>query len=94
VLVSTWKISIFHRTHFLVTRKRRKSGDAVFPQEVADALLAYIEERKEIIPLKGHEEALFLSLQKRRITQRAVHESGQKYALLAAPLKKRISPIS
>ena len=31
-------------------------------------------------------------MQKRRITQRAVENMVKKYALVAAPLKKRISP--
>lgn len=82
----------FSQNAFLVTRKGGNQVMLYFPQEVADALLAYIEGRKEIIPLKGHEEALFLSLQKRRITQRAVQNLVKKYAMLAAPLKKRISP--
>ncbi len=82
----------FTQNAFLVTRKGGNQVMLYFPQEVADALLSYIEERKLVIPLPGHEEALFLSLQKRRITQRAVQNLVKKYALLAAPLKKRISP--
>ena len=42
--------------------------------------------------LPGHEDALFLSLQRRRITQRAVQLLVKKYASIAAPLKPRISP--
>ena len=33
-----------------------------------------------------------MSLQRKRITQRAVQNLVKKYALIAAPLKKRISP--
>ena len=40
----------------------------------------------------GSENALFLSLQKRRITQRAVEKLVKKYASVAAPLKPKISP--
>ncbi len=82
----------FTQNAFLVTRKGGNQVMLYFPQEVADALLSYMEERKLVIPLPGHEAALFLSLQKRRITQRAVQNLVKKYALLAAPLKKRISP--
>jgi site-specific recombinase XerD len=82
----------FTQNAFLVTRKGGNQVMLYFPQEVANALISYLEERKRIIPLPGHEEALFLSLQKRRITQRAVQNLVKKYALLAAPLKKRISP--
>jgi site-specific recombinase XerD len=43
-------------------------------------------------PLEGHEHALFLSLQRRRISQRAVEKLVKKYAVLGAPLKPRLSP--
>lgn len=82
----------FTQNAFLVTRKGGNQVTLYFPQEVADALQKYIQERSDISPLPGHEDALFLSLQRRRITQRAVQNLVKKYALLAAPLKKRISP--
>ena len=77
---------------FLVTRK---GGDQVvlyFPDEVARVLEAYLRERNEIEALAGHQQALFLSMQRRRITVRAVENLVKKYAILAAPLKKKISP--
>ena len=77
---------------FLVTRKGGNQTILYFPEAVADALQAYLKERREIEPLPGHENALFLSLQRRRITQRAVENLVKKYAQVAAPLKKRISP--
>lgn len=77
---------------FLVTRKGGDQSILYFPDQVADALQAYLQQRQEIQPLEGHEDALFLSLQKRRITQRAVQNLVKKYAQVAAPLKKRISP--
>ena len=77
---------------FLVTRKGGNQVVLYFPPEVADALAEYITEREKITPLPGHEDALFLSLQKRRITQRAVQNLVKKYAAVAAPLKPRISP--
>ena len=77
---------------FLVTRKGGNQVVLYFPPEVASALAAYMEERNKIEPLPGHEDALFLSLQKRRITQRAVQLLVKKYAAVAAPLKPRISP--
>lgn len=48
--------------------------------EVADALKDYLAERKEIEALPGHENAFFLSIQRRRITQRAVENMVKKYA--------------
>ena len=77
---------------FLVTRKGGNQVVLYFPPEVADALAEYLEEREKIEPLPGHEKALFLSLQKRRITQRAVQNLVKKYAAVAAPLKPKISP--
>lgn len=77
---------------FLVTRKGGNQVVLYFPPEVADALAEYLEEREQIEALPGHEEALFLSLQRRRITQRAVQNLVKKYASVAAPLKSRISP--
>lgn len=77
---------------FLVTRKGGNQVVLYFPAEVATALGEYIDERKQIDALPGHEDALFLSLQKRRITQRAVQNLVKKYAMVAAPLKPKISP--
>ena len=81
----------FDENAFRVTRK---GGDQVilyFSDEVANALKAYYNERIHIQTLPGHEQAFFLSLQKRRITQRAIQMLTKKYAAIAAPLKK-ISP--
>lgn len=82
----------FYQNACLVTRKGGNQVMIYFPQPVADALYAYLEQRKTIQALPGHEAAFFLSLQRRRITQRAVQNLVKKYGLLAAPLKKRISP--
>ena len=77
---------------FLVTRKGGNQVVLYFPPEVATAMAEYLEERKKTETLPGHEDALFLSLQRRRITQRAVQNLVKKYALVAAPLKAKISP--
>ncbi len=70
---------------------RRKGGNETvvyFGEEVEEALLNYIEERKLIVPVGGDENALFLSLQKRRIGVRAVENLVKKYASLVTNLKK------
>jgi len=77
---------------FLVSRKGGNQVILYFPPEVADALGEYLEERSHIEALPGHENALFLSLQRKRITQRAVQNLVKKYAAIAAPLKPKISP--
>ena len=82
----------FDRAAFVVTRKGGNQVILYFAQAVADALQAYLVERRLVNVLPGHEHALFLSLQKRRITQRAVENMVKKYAVLGAPLKKKLSP--
>lgn len=77
---------------FLVTRKGGNQVILYFPESVAEALQEYLNERETIEALPGHEDALFLSMQKRRITQRAVQQLVKKYAMVAAPLKPKISP--
>ena len=69
---------------------RRKGGNEAiiyFGDEVRDALDEYLIEREEIITLSGHEDALFLSMQKRRISVRAVENLVKKYADLITSLK-------
>lgn len=70
---------------------RRKGGyEAVvyFGEEVEEALLNYMEQREHIIPAEGHENALFLSLQNRRMAVRSVENLVKKYASRVTSLKK------
>ena len=65
-----------------------------FGDEVADALENYIEaDRKVITPLSGHEEALFLSTQRKRMGVQAIENMVKKYARQVTPNKK-ITPHS
>lgn len=69
----------------------RKGGAEVmvyFGDEVMEALADYIEERKAITPVEGHTNALFLSLQNKRITVRAVEKLVKKYSKLVTNVKK------
>ena len=71
-------------------RIHRKGGKEVvvyFGDEVESALLSYIEERKKTEAVAGHEEALFLSLQKKRISVRAVEKLVKKYAQTVTTVK-------
>lgn len=77
---------------FVVTRKGGNQVILYYPDTVKSVLEEYLLARKEIAPLPGHEFALFLSLQRRRMTARAVENMVKKYAQIATPLKKRISP--
>ena len=72
---------------FLITRKGGQRVVLYFPEEVADVLREYIDERKTIQAQPGHENALFLSTQKRRMDVRSVQNLVKKYASLVTPLK-------
>jgi len=72
----------------------RKGGDEMilyFGLEVAEALEDYLAIREKMEAKEGHSAALFLSMQNRRITDRAVQNLVKKYASLVTTLKN-ISP--
>lgn len=69
----------------------RKGGNEVivyFGDEVENALYDYLEEREYIVAAEGSENALFLSLQKKRMNVRSVEKMVKKYTSLVTPLKK------
>ena len=78
----------FREKGMLVHRKGGSESIVYFGDEVETALKDYLEQRKQILTKEGHEKALFLSLQNRRITVRAVENLVKKYAGLATSLKK------
>ncbi len=72
-----------------VTRKGGNQMVVYFGDEVCDALITYIEgERSGVSPLPGHEYALFLSTQKKRMGVQAVENMVKKYAIQVTPHKK------
>lgn len=71
-----------------ILRKGGKEAIVYFGDEVEIALLDYIEQREHIIPVEGHENALFLSLQNKRISVRSVENLVKKYASRVTTLKK------
>lgn len=70
----------------------RKGGNEMvvyFGEEVENALKSYLyTTRKSTIPLPGHEDALFLSTQRKRIGVQAVENLVKKYARQVTPNKK------
>lgn len=68
-------------------RKGGKEETVYFSDEVAEALKPYIEERKNTNACPGSENALFLSLQNRRISVRSAENMVKKYAQAVTPLK-------
>ena len=72
-----------------VVRKGGSEMIVYFGDEVAKALSDYLEgDRKNVTPIAGHEHALFLSTQRKRIGIRAVENLVKKYAKQVTPLKK------
>lgn len=72
----------------------RKGGSEVivyFGQEVEDALKVYLVKRSKINAKSPHEDALFLSLQNKRLGVRSVQNLVKKYSQLVTKLKN-ISP--
>ena len=72
---------------FVVTRKGGKEDILNFGGEVHRALEDYLQLRERLTPLPGYEQALFLSLQMRRITVRSVENLVKKYTKISTPLK-------
>ena len=81
----------FNHNGVKVVRKGGNEAVVYFGDEVRQALLVYIAERKEILAMDGHENALFLSMQKRRLTVRSVENLVKKYSQSVIALK-HISP--
>lgn len=78
----------FSNNSFVVTRKGGNKAILYFSEEVGDALAAYLAQKEEDPHVPAEEHALFLSLQYRRITVRAVENLVKKYAGIVTPLKK------
>lgn len=70
-----------------IVRKGGKEALVYFSDEACDALLEYLEERTKIEAAPGHENALFLSSQKKRLGVRSIENLVKKYSASAVPLK-------
>lgn len=81
----------FNNNSFKITRKGGNEVVLYFSDEVKSALLDWLDVRKDIETAVENDKALFLSLQRKRITPRAVENLVKKYAHAVTPLKK-ISP--
>lgn len=72
-----------------VTRKGGNEMVVYFGEEVENALKTYLyTTRKTVTPLPGHENALFLSTQRKRIGVQAVENMVKKYTREITPNKK------
>ena len=73
-----------------VIRKGGNEDMVYFGEEVEEMLRNYLDERLEMTPEPGHENALFISQNNTRITVRSVERLVKKYASTATA--KRITP--
>ena len=71
-----------------ITRKGGNSVIVYFGDEVEKALLDYTAQRNETLACSGHENAFFLSIQKKRISVHSVENLVKKYSQLVTQLKK------
>ena len=78
----------FDSNAFTVVRKSGHSTILYFSDEVADALKKYLNQRLNLPDVPEQERALFLSIQNKRISVRAVQNLVTKYARIVSPLKK------
>ncbi len=78
----------FKNSGIHIHRKGGKEVTVYFGAEVEEALQGYLDERFGIDAVQGHEEALFLSLQKKRMSVRSVENLVKKYSRIVTPLKK------
>lgn len=70
-----------------VHRKGGKEEVVYFSEEVRKSLCDYLQERNGITAVAGHEDAVFLSMQNKRISVRAVENLVKKYSKLVTNLK-------
>lgn len=80
----------FPSRSFKVLRKGGNEALLYFGQEAETALTAYLDQRKAS-GAYSHNSPMFLSLQNKRMSVRALQELVKKYASIAVPLKN-ISP--
>ena len=78
----------FKNNGILIRRKGGYEAVVYFGEEVEKALKEYLKERNSIIPESGHENALFLSIQNKRLSVRAVEKLVKNYASAVTSLKK------
>ncbi len=77
----------FKNNGIKIHRKGGYESIVYFGEEVEEALSDYMREREQIIPMEGSTNALFLSMQKKRMSVRSVEKLVKKYSQLVTTLK-------
>lgn len=78
----------FKNGRIRIVRKGGNETMIYFGDEVEKALLDYLEMRSAIVPVAGHEDALFYSTQRKRIGVQAIENLVKKYAREVTTTKK------
>jgi site-specific recombinase XerD len=78
----------FNNDRIKIVRKGGYEAFVYFGEEVATALSSYLQLRKTLVTATGHENALFLSMQKKRMTVRSIELLVKKYASTVTTMKK------
>ncbi len=79
----------FKNNGIKVTRKGGNEMVVYFGDEVEEAIKSYLyNTRQVVIPCSGHENALFLSAQRKRMGVKAIENMVKKYAQQVTPNKK------
>lgn len=77
----------FENDRIKVVRKGGSESFVYFSDEVHETLFNFMEERKNIVPMEGYENALFISSKKQRLCVRSVENLVKKYALTVTTVK-------
>lgn len=77
----------FSNDRIKVVRKGGSESFVYFGSEVRESMLDYMEERKQMNPAEGHENALFISRNKKRLCVRSVENLVKKYAHTVTTVK-------
>ena len=81
----------FNRGEFKIYRKRDKEAIMPMNRSVTEVITDYLENERphdeKIIP--GHEDALFLSLQGKRMTERAIRDLVKKYTSIGLSTSRK-----
>lgn len=77
----------FKNNGIKIHRKGGYESIVYFGEEVEKALADYMQERQKIMPKEGNGNALFLSMQKKRMSVRSVENLVKKYSKLVTSIK-------
>lgn len=78
----------FKNNGIKITRKGGNEVVIYFGEEVEEALKDYLAEREQILAADGSINALFLSMQKKRISVKSVENLVKKYSQMVTTMKK------